>query len=452
MNALQKIVQKALGIRPSMTPQQIREAEKLTNKYYAALQYLGVGPIWHDDKEDSYIKYGYAKNPDVYAVVSAIAQKASELDVKICIKNKYGEEEEILEHELLDRLYSPNDQQSKLDFIEQIAGYLMLTGNSYIYTQAPEDGPNAGKPIGMYVLPSQFTDVVGGNYFEPISGYEISLWRGGDYQKFGKDEIIHLKNAQYMYGEGQERYGMSPIRAAWNSVQTGNSGYEANKKGLDNMGPPGVLFDKGNGMEQTFLEADQQKNLEDKFRKMSGTSNSGTIAVTSGNLDYINFGLSAIDLAIMDTLKMTLLDVCNIYHVPSQLFNSEVGKTYTNLKEARQQMYTDAVLPLANKVYSKISKSLIPRYKDLKAKNAYLKVVTSNVPELQADMKELAEWLDKAWYLTPNEARQKMSFDPIEDEMMDEVYINASRVPLSMSGMQPEAMASKVNADSLNDK
>jgi HK97 family phage portal protein len=218
------------------------------------------------------------------------------------------------------------------------------------------------------------------------------------------------------------------------------------------MGPPGVLFDKGIGMEETFYSEEQQKNLEDKFRKMSGTSNSGTIAVTSGNLDYINFGLSAIDLAIMDTLKMTLLDVCNIYHVPSQLFNSEVGKTYTNLKEARQQMYTDAVLPIANKVYSKIGKSLIPRYKDLKAKNAYLKVVTSNVPELQADMKELAEWLDKAWYLTPNEARQKMSYDPIEDEMMDEVYINASKVPLSMSGMQPEAMASKVNADSLNDK
>ena len=129
----------------------------------------------------------------------------------------------------------------------------------------------------------------------------------------------------------------------------------------------------------------QQRNLEAKFRKMSGTKNSGTIAVTSGNLGYINFGLSAVDLAIMDTLKMTLVDVCNVYHVPSQLFNSEIGKTYSNLKEARKQMYTDAVLPMADRIYGKLSRKLLPKYPYLNGRDVYFKVDQSNINELQPD-------------------------------------------------------------------
>ena len=299
-------------------------------------------------------------------------------------------------------------------------------------------------------MPSQFMDVVGGDMGTPVAGYTMSLWGNVEGAEFTTDEIIHFKNAQYIYGDGQERYGMSPIRSAWRSIETGNSGYEANKKGLENLGPPGVLYDKGIGdLSADTLTEVQQRNLEAKFRKMSGTKNSGTIAVTSGNLGYINFGLSAVDLAIMDTLKMTLVDVCNVYHVPSQLFNSEIGKTYTNLKEARKQMYTDAVLPMADRIYGKLSRKLLPKYPDLNGRDVYFKVVQSNINELQPDMQELANWLNVSYWLTPNEAREKMGYEREADPMMDEIYMPAGRVPISLSGLDAPQIAEQINGDSL---
>lgn len=441
-------LQKAIGFAPARTLQQIEEAERITNKYFAALSYLGRGPIWNDDNVQNYVEQGYARNPDVFAVVSAIAQKTAALDVKL-IENVNGEKVE-LDHPALDLIYEPNEEQSKFDFIEQLAGYLLITGNAYDYCTSPADGPNAGRPINMYVLPSQFMDVVGGDMGTPVAGYTMSLWGNVEGAEFTTDEIIHFKNAQYIYGDGQERYGMSPIRSAWRSIETGNSGYEANKKGLENLGPPGVLYDKGIGdLSADTLTEVQQRNLESKFRKMSGTKNSGTIAVTSGNLGYINFGLSAVDLAIMDTLKMTLVDVCNVYHVPSQLFNSEIGKTYSNLKEARKQMYTDAVLPMADRIYGKLSRKLLPKYPDLKGRDVYFKVDQSNINELQPDMQELANWLNVSYWLTPNEAREKMGYEREADPMMDEIYMPAGRVPISLSGLDAPQIAEQINGDSL---
>lgn len=450
MNLLQRF-SKALGFQETRTAKQIEEAERATNKYFAALAYLGRGPIWNDDNVQNYVEQGYARNPDVYAVVSSIAAKTASLDVKL-VEYVKGEEVEIEGHPVLELIYKPNEEQSKFEFIEQISGYLLTTGNAYDYIRSPEDGPEAGIPLDMFCMPAQFMEVVGGDMGNPVAGYTMSLWGGIEGAQFSTDEIIHFKKSQYLYGDGQERYGMSPLRAAWRSVETGNSGYDANKKGLDNMGPPGVLFDKGMESITDTLDETQQKNLEAKFRKMSGIKNSGTIAVTSGNLGYINFGLSPIDLAIMETMDMTLTDVCNVYHVQPQLFGSEKGKTYSNLQEARKAFYTDAILPLADRIYSKFTRSLLPRYKDLKGRNVALKVVTDNVPELQADMKELASWLSTAYWLTPNEARQKMNYEPKDDPMMDEVYMGAGRVPLSLAGMDVQQVASQVNGDSLNDQ
>jgi predicted transcriptional regulator len=67
-------------------------------------------------------------------------------------------------------------------------------------------------------------------------------------------------------------------------------------------------------------------------------------------------------------------------------------------------------------------------------------------------MKELASWLSTAYWLTPNEARAKMNYERLDDPMMDEVYMTAGRVPLSLAGMDVQEVASKVNGDSLNDQ
>ena len=441
-------IAKALGYAP------MQGRDQLLNKLTKAMTYyIGVdSPVWREDNPEKYVEDGYARNIDVYSIVNYIAKKGSKVDIQLCRSLPNGEEETIGSHPVLDLLYSPNPDQGKMAFMEQALGFYALSGNSYTYLLAPDAGPNKGRPLEMYQLPSPWVEVIGGDYRTPVRGYQIYTYGNSQQVQFTLDEIIHTKAAQYLWGEGQEKYGMSPMRAAWYSVQTSNSGYTANKKGLDNMGPPGVLFDKGTSadeMSKTYWTSDQQRMMEDKLRRVSGTKNAGTIMAAVGDLGWINFGLSAVDMAILDTLEFTLADMCNAFGLQDMLFNSAQGKTYTNLAEARQMAWTDSILPIVDRLLDDYTRKLLPRYSDLKDGSYYLKSVTSNIPELQKDMGKLADWLSKADWLTLNEKREQMGMEPLEVEGMDEVYISAGMQPLLLSGMDIPQMMANANADSL---
>ena len=417
------------------------------NKLLRAMSYyLGEGsPIWQEDNPEKYVENGYAINVNVYSVVNFIAKKAADLDIQLCFTTPGGEEDKVDSHPVLDLLYHPNPDQSKSEFFEQVFGFYLLSGNTYTYQISPDNGPNAMQPQELYVLPAPWTEVLGGDYRQPVKGYQIRTYGYGSDAQFTTDEVIHTKAAQYLWGEGQEKYGMSPLRAAWRSVQTDNSAYEANKKGFDNMGASGVLFDRGTGAEEgvgrTFWTEAQQKLMQDKLQKMSGPKFNKSIMAAVGDLGYYNFGLSPIDMAILETLEYGLADICNVYSVQDMLFNSGGGRTYTNLAEARQMAYTDAILPLVNRYLSDLNRSLLAKYPDLKGGNYYLKVNTSNIAELQKDMQKLAGWLNTSDFLTPNEKRQAMGYDALPDPLMDEVYVSAGQVPISLAGLDMPAIA-----------
>jgi phage portal protein BeeE len=209
------------------------------------------------------------------------------------------------------------------------------------------------------------------------------------------------------------------------------------------MGPPGILFEKGIDLTRTALTKPQQKNLEAKLRKMSGTKNANGLAVASGDFGYHNFGLSPVDMLVIEILKYTATDLLNALHLPGQLFNIETQQKYDNMRQARMMAYTDCILPLANRYAEEVTRFLIPRYKDLKG--CYLKPVTKDIPELQADRKELAEWTQKVWQLTPNEIREQFGFERIETDEMNQIYIPNSMQPIELSGLNEGVLPTNIN-------
>ena len=431
-------IAKALGYVP--------QSKQMENKLLKAMSYyFGDGaPIWAEDNPEKYVEQGYVINTNVYSVVNFLAKKAADVDFQLCQTQSNGDEKIIESHPILDVLYEPNPMQGKNELFEQLYGFYLLSGNTYTYLLYPDNGPNAMQPREIYSLPAPWVEVLGGDYRQPLKGYQISTYGFGKDAQFTTDEVIHTKAAQFLWGEGQEKYGMSPLRAAWRSVQTDNSAYEANKKGLDNMGAAGVLFDKGSSadeMAKTYWTSEQQQLMQDKLQKMSGPKFNKSIMAAVGDLGWINFGLSPIDMALLETLEYGLADICNVYSVQDMLFNSGQGRTYSNLAEARKMAYSDAIIPLVNRVLSDYTRKLIPRYPDLKGKNYYLKANTSNIPEMQDDMEKLAGWLAKSDFLTLNEKRKAMGYKTLPDEMMDEVFIPTSLVPLSLSGIDVPSIA-----------
>ena len=427
-----------------------KKVEEVMNKLFAA-QFSMVGegsPIWQENTPENFIKQGYQANVDVYSVSSLIAQKASLVDFELV--QKIGKEEKVIDfHPILDLLYSPNKYQSKEAHFEQLYGFYLLTGNTFEYFIGPKEGINEGQPKEMYTLPAPYVSVLAGSMHSPIKGYTLNGTNFWGNSEFTNEEVMHVKAGQYLWGAGVELYGQSPIQSAFKSIQASNASYTAHKKSLDNMGPPGMVYDKG--MEMGFGEgwtAEQQQQLENKLRKLSGANRAGTLAVASGNLGYLNFGLSPVDLAILELQELGLVDICNIFHVDSVLFNSTKASTYNNMPDARKRLYTDAVLPLVSRVLGEFNRQIVTKYKE--GKNLYLRAYTNNIPELQVDKRIMAEWLDKAHYLTPNQKLIEMGYPPSNDPAMDEVYFPSSLVPLDLLGVNPIVEAQSAKSDYFN--
>ncbi len=62
----------------------------------------------------------------------------------------------------------------------------------------------------------------------------------------------------------------------------------------------------------------------------------------------------------------------------------------------------------------------------------------TGISELQPDMGAMATWLNTAWWVTPNEKREMMKFDKLEEPTFDEPWIATGIMPLTDALMAPE--------------
>ena len=103
----------------------------------------------------------------------------------------------------------------------------------------------------------------------------------------------------------------------------------------------------------------QAQQLKDKFRQAhQGSNNAGDIIITPKKLSWVNFGLNAADVSLIEQYNASIKDLCNIYHVPVQLLNNTESSTYNNMKEAKKALYQNAVIPELCKIRDELNRWL----------------------------------------------------------------------------------------------
>ena len=411
-------------------------------------------PVYMPDDVNTYIKDGYLYNPTVYSVVSFIAQKAGAIPWGVYeVKNdkalqlyksaspdlSYFKKQaiktkalvKIESHELNDMFITPNILQNWAEFFEQVVGFKLVTGNSYVHCIGPKNGNNAGKVKELWTLPAQIISIVAGDKGEPVKQYEM---QGDRTLIIPAKEVIHLKYWTPNYSNGQFLYGVSPIQAGRRVVTKSNSSYDAMVSSFQHMGPPGILSPDGTGDVTPFTD-EQQEAIEQRFDRKTGAKRAGKPLITSIPIKWQQIGLSPADLTIIESDKMDLRTICNLYHVPSELFNDAGNKTYSNTKEAGSAVYTNAVIPALSQFRDAINQFVKGRYEE----NIFIDFDVSMISELQDDLAMLSTALSSVWWLTPNEKRDMMSFGTDEtNPLMDEYYIPAGFSPLARVMDEPE--------------
>jgi len=126
-------------------------------------------------------------------------------------------------------------------------------------------------------------------------------------------------------------------------------------------------------------------------------------------------GINPADLEIVNNSEHALRVLCNIYGVPSVLFNDNASSTYNNVSQARKDFYEFTIMPL-NKMFAQKVKHKLFRDEDV-----YLKFDYSQIEVLQESFHKKALTLSTLWELTANEKRELLGYEPINDPAMDEI-------------------------------
>jgi HK97 family phage portal protein len=419
-----------------------------SDMYQAMLRNVQNQPVYMEDNIETYVKEGYLFNPTVYSIVSFICQKAGSIpwgvyevkDEKALSLYKsaspklehYKKEAvktkalvELPDHDLNALFENPNPLQSWTEFIEQVVGFKLITGNTYIHAIGPKNGVNAGLVKEMWVVPSQIVSIVAGDKMQPVKAFEI---KGDRSVVLDPREVIHLKYWSPNYSQGTWLYGVSPIQAARRVVTKSNSSYDASVGSFQNMGAQGILTPEPT-VGQAELTEEQQEMLEQRFKKKTGPKNAGRPLISGIPLKWQQTGMSPVDLNIIESDRMDLRTLCNIYHVPSELFNDAANKTYSNTKEAGTAVYTNAVIPEINLIRNALNNRINSSIGD----KIFIDYDTSMISELQDDLAMMTTALAGAWWLTVNERRDIMNFPVRENEpMSDQLLIPAGLLPMNV--------------------
>ena len=424
-----------------------------TNEQYnrAVYNWLGNTIVWNTENDETYINDGYRKNATIYSIINLITKAASTIpfhiyekvndnsykrykalsagisDPNVMIKAQMLKKHALVElehtelHKLLER---PNPAQSYASWITEMIAFGKLTGNRYIYGIGPETGDNINKYTELYIMPSQIMEINSGGIMKPVESYTIEY--NGTYH-IPAEQMCHIKDFNpYFDGTGSHLYGQSPLKAGLRSMTTNNEAVESGVKFLQNQTARGLLMsDEGD------LNEVQAQQLKDKFRKdHQGTKKAGDIIITPKKLSWVNFGLNASDMSLIEQYNASIKDLCNIYNVPVVLLNNTESSTYNNVKEAKKALYQNCVIPELLKIQDELNRWLAPMYGD----NICIEYDFSVIPELQEETDKVVDQMSKAWWLTPNEKRAAMSYAHDEDNpILDEYYIPANLIPASGS-------------------
>lgn len=424
-----------------ISKKQVNTSPTTDDFYRALISFMyGQAPVFIEDNLESFVRDGYASNADIYAIVSRIAKKAASVpwvlhkitnqkayreyksipneDIKARQRYKKKALEEIDKDPILDLWEKPNPLMRGNEYRFAVFLYKLICGNSFtLKVQAGE------RVSALHVLPGHKTKIeLSGNFIDPIQGYSLTI--AGWENTFDVNSVLHLKYFNPDFDQsGYSFYGLSPLRAARKTATASNDVMTAASSSLQNGGIKGIISQNG---EQHDAESLQRAKQAYDNKKTAG--NYKDLMFTELDVKYIQLAQSAADMQLQGLKTMTFRELCNIYSVPSVLFNDNVVSTKDNMGESRKAMVMDAVLPELEDMQDNYNEFL-----GLTKQGKYLAYDYTAIPELQPDLNETISALEKAHWMTPN---QKLEYIGLPESELD--YMEQHHFPQSLKAMGVE--------------
>jgi HK97 family phage portal protein len=414
------------------------------------------GALLQEYENGKYVYEGYLGNADVYSIVSFLARKAASIPwyvyktnntekgrtsllrykqltkglgnqgafERAVIERKNAYSENIVMNSALARLLErPNEYQAQDQFLENLFGYRFLSGEGNIYGN---DGKMGGKFAELNVLPTHFLDI----YPDPndlygLVGYRLMVDRGID---IPKEQVCAWKtwNPDFDATTRTHLRGLSPLRAAYKTLRMSNNAADASAMMAANGGAKGAITPKPLGTIVPNFTIEQANIIKRAVNEDINTvDNKGKVAVLQTPWDYLNFGLSSVDMELVKTMQMSLHQWCRVFGMPAVLFDVDTS-SYNNYQNAMRDLITNTIMPMCCSLRDELNKWLVPRF----GEDVFIDFDITALPEMQQDMERMVRSLRDANWLTMDEKRVAMNYSKKEGAW-DMSYINQGLVPIT---------------------
>jgi len=369
----------------------------------------------------------YRKNSSVATAVDMIADSYEQIEPIIQLPDG-----SILEqHPVLDLLRNPNSFMTWSDFAARISRNYLLTNQSHFYAL----GGVTVSPSEIYpIKPTNVSVITGGS--EYVETFYVGQGVGvGEYIR----ELAKQRISRYYDGALKELYRISgfssmstdggadsPLQAAALETNQQIKGRVHNLKMLENGGRLSLMVI----FKEEQLSDDEHKERTQRINESwSGPENAGKIGVMSGSdiQDVKEMGVNQKDMDYAELDRIASQAIYFRYKIPLPLI-TVTASTFNNMQTAIEMLYDFAVLPLADKLFTGMSRFLLPRFGiDLNQAK-----ITYNPESLQALKSRRLEELKQRKDIgveTINEMREQIpNRDPIDGG--NTLYQSATLVPV----------------------
>jgi HK97 family phage portal protein len=294
--------------------------------------YTGAWQRNDEVKMDTVLSFSAA-----FACTSLIMGDLGKLTLRLVQKTDAGIWEEAESPAFSPVLRRPNRYQNGSQFVETWTASKLNSGNAYVLKQRDQ----RRIVTALYVLdPMRVVPMVtpdGAVYYElkrdDLSGLPLER------TVVPASEMIHDRmNALF-----HPLVGLSPIFACAVAARQGLAIQNNSSKLFSNGSVPGgVLTAPGSILSETATR------LKEYWDTNFTGDNVGKVAVLGDGLKYEHLSYNAVDMQLVDQLKLSAETVCSCYHVPPYLVDVGPPPPYANVEPLLQKYYSQCLQGLIN--------------------------------------------------------------------------------------------------------
>jgi hypothetical protein len=310
---------------------------------------------------------------------SVIDKRASMMASNVpCLYDMNGDKVE--SHWLLDLFKDPNAMQSWSDVVYSLSVQDALYSNAFAYC------PKRSFDIRNLIVPLPANKIeieLSGKKLQAMDSEDMITRFKFEYDDDSK-EIIDWSDMLYLTtDDGMNlvkpisridslKYPLSNIKAQ----------YHKRNVLLENIGSIGILTTSQSDMGGAIpMTPEEKRQIQQDWFKRSKDE----LIITESNVDWKPMSYPTRDLMLFEELTADKMAIIDTYGLNANLFSSERGTTFTNVRDSIRLVYTDTIIPETQSMYDSMMKQwgLSDEY--------YLKADFSHLPALQEDEGEKAD-------------------------------------------------------------